>query len=140
MIEATEAGIADAVGVGDAGAAGAATGVDVIMGRVDETCHLRSTLRRRANVIREAMTIGVLRGIAAQVCRANAEMTTLSCRANPSPNTVGVRRLRLSSRWVTTNPKNVSLILNSRPRVRRLACSPSRACRGASPEACRIGS
>ena len=77
--------------------------------------------------------------IAARALRSNGEKTTSSCRANRSPSIAGVRCHRRSSRWGTTSPRSVSLILKRSPRARQSACSRTPAFHGVSPEACHIG-
>jgi len=137
------------VGVGEevAGDAGLAEEViaeeviaeDVTTARAGAICLLRNTHRRRANVIRAALTIAALPVIAPQARQSNGGMTTSSFRANRSPSIVDVRRHRRSSPWEITSPRSVSLILRKNPRARQSACSRILACQGVSLEACRIG-
>src|SRR5208283_879564 len=96
---------------GDAGVAEAAIAADVAAAQADEICLPRSSLRRRVNVIRAALTIAALRVIAAQARRSNGGRTTSSCRANRWPSIAGVRCHHRSSRWETTSPRSASPIL-----------------------------
>src|SRR5208283_3654944 len=138
---------ADAADAGDGAVAEAeaeaATGivVDVTRARADAICRHRSTLRRKGNAIRAALTAGarmtVARWIAGQALRSNGETTISCCRANRWRNIAGDRCRRPSNRWAITNPRSASQISQSSKGVRQWACSRIPAYRGVFPGVCR---